>query len=53
MRWTTESRQAGFKALSTGFLLPVMVPEIDGFETPFCAGSALSQMYQLAVERRE
>ena len=37
-----ESLQAGFRALSTGFVLPVMVPDIDGLDTPFCMFACFS-----------
>lgn len=33
---TTESLQAGFKALSTATLLPVIVPEIEGERLLHC-----------------
>jgi hypothetical protein len=35
MTCTTVSRQAGWSALSTGFLLAVMVPDMEKLGVPF------------------
>lgn len=45
IRCTTESLQAVFRALSTGVVLPVMVPEIEGAETPCVVHLGLGDLY--------